>query len=51
MVQDILFHNRMHRGALERTGETLRGTVKHIEAYFDKYDVDYEPFDPEATWN
>ena len=29
LVQDILFHNRMHRDALERTGETLRGTVKY----------------------
>jgi hypothetical protein len=35
---------------MERTGKTLRSIVELIEAYFEENDVDYEPFDPGATW-
>ena len=50
IAADILWHNGHHRANMERTGKTLRSIVELIEAYFEENDVDYEPFDPGATW-
>ena len=51
IASDILWHNGLHRKQLERTQEQLQDVVNRIEAHFVENDVDYEPFDPEATWN
>ena len=45
-----LNYNKAHAQTLHWNSQVQHETMDAIEAYFIENDVDYEPFDPEATW-
>ena len=51
LVSDFLGFNDGFISHLRYNSENQREAIKAIEAYFVENDVDYVPFDPEATWS